>query len=240
MKVELHFTYAGLSESDLHGKTVVVIDVLRACTVICAAFRSGCREIIPVESAGDGSALLRNLDRAVTILAGERDGHKVDGFNLGNSPLEFTESAVKGKTIILASTNGTPALVLGSSGARMYAASFLNVSRVAEEVVAAGEETVIICSGQESRFTLEDAICGGKMISLLRHKASLVNDAATVARMLFTKHRNDLLSALRNCDHGRYLHSIGFGADLDVAAGVDTAPVLPCWDNGRLVAQPKN
>jgi len=235
MKAELYFTYAGLTDQDLLGKTVVVIDVLRACTVICTAFAAGCREIIPVRSVGDGSALLANLDRGVVLLAGERDGYKVEGFDLGNSPFEFTKQVVRDKTIILASTNGSKAIVLGSNGETCLAASFVNISTVVERVTAIDRDIVIICSGKESTFSLEDAICGGMMLSLLKGKVELANDAACVACMLYDNYKNNLVSALRGCDHGHYLASIGFGGDIDYAAGVDTVGVLPRWDNGRLI-----
>jgi len=236
MKVELYFTPAGLAEKDVLGKTVVVIDVLRACTVICKAFAAGCREIIPVNSVGDGSALLANLDREVVLVAGERDGYRVEGFDLGNSPFEFTRDVVRDKTIILASTNGSKAMVLGSSGKAMYAASFVNASTIAGALASASGDIVIACSGKESRFSLEDAVCGGMIISRLGDTIGEANDAAMVAKSLYEFHKDDIRSALRNSDHGRYLVSIGFSADIDYAAGVDTIAVLPQWDKGRFVA----
>ncbi len=235
MKIELFFTYAGLTEEDVRGKTVVVIDVLRACTTACAAFRSGCREIIPVESIGDATSLLANLDRDVVLLAGERQGYKVDGFDLGNSPYEFTEDIVRGKVIILASTNGSRALVPGSGGEECMAASFVNVSNVVERIASVGNDIAIVCSGRELHFSLEDTLCGGMIISGLADRAESANDAAVVALALYEERKSSLASALRNSDHGRYLVSLGFSADIDFAAQVDSIGLIPYWDNGRLV-----
>ncbi|MBU1318376.1 MAG: 2-phosphosulfolactate phosphatase [candidate division Zixibacteria bacterium] len=237
MKVELYFTHSGLAESDLSGKTVVIIDVLRACTVVCSAFAAGCREIIPVKTIGDASMLAANLDREVVLLAGERDGHKIDGFDLGNSPFEFTEDIVRDKIIILASTNGSKAMVLGSGGDSCYAASFVNISTVVDQIKCDGIDTAIICSGKESKFSLEDALCGGMILSKLGDQANMANDAASVALKLYEAHRDNLAGALRQCDHGRYLASIGFGSDIDFAASVDTCCILASWDNGRLIAR---
>jgi 2-phosphosulfolactate phosphatase len=235
MKAELYFTPAGLTNNDLYGKTVVVIDVLRACTVICTAFAAGCREVIPVNSIGDGSTLLGNLDRDVVLLAGERDGYRVEGFDLGNSPLEFTKDVVRNKTIILASTNGSKAMVLGSSGESMLAASFVNVSAIVDKVASLDDDIAVVCSGKESRFSLEDVVCGGMIIAALGSRSEIANDAAMVAKTLYEAHKDDIASALRTCDHGRYLRSIGFADDIDYAAGIDTIGVLPQWENGRFL-----
>lgn len=235
MNIELYFTSAGLSENDLRGKTVVVVDVLRACTVIPTAFSAGCKEIIPVRSIGDSSTLLGNLDRDVVVLAGEREGQKIEGFDLGNSPFEFTEGVVGGKTIILASTNGSKVLVLGSSAESCIAASFVNVGVVAEEISRIGSDVAIICSGKEHRFSLEDALCGGMLISRIGAGADASNDAAAVALTLHDQHSGDLAGALKSCDHGRYLKSIGFGGDIEYAAKVDSVPILPIMRQGRLV-----
>jgi 2-phosphosulfolactate phosphatase len=235
MKAELYFTPAGLTDKDLYGKTVVVIDVLRACTVICTAFAAGCREVIPVNSIGDGSTLLGNLDRDVVLLAGERDGYRVEGFDLGNSPLEFTKDVVSNKTIILASTNGSKAMVLGSSGESMLAASFVNVSAIVNKVASLDEDTAVVCSGKESRFSLEDVVCGGMIISRLGNRIEVANDAAMVAKTLYEAHKDDIASLLRACDHGRYLSSIGFADDIDFAAGIDTISILPQWEKARFL-----
>jgi len=236
MKIELFFTYSGISESDIVGKTVVVIDVLRACTVIPTAFDAGCKEIIPVKSIGDSSELLGKLDRDVLVLAGEREGYRVEGFDLGNSPFEFTKDVVGDKTVILASSNGSKALVLGAHGETCMAASFVNLSRIVEEVGSLKRDTVIICSGKLSRFALEDAICGGMMISRLSDLVDSTNDAGMTANMLYERHKEDLVGVLRGCDHGQYLSSIGFTADIEYAARVDAFSILPLWDNGRLVS----
>lgn len=235
MKVKLYFTPAGLTDKDLIGRTVIVIDVLRACTVICAAFAAGCREVIPVNSIGDGSTLLGNLDRDVVLLAGERDGYRVEGFDLGNSPLEFTKDVVSNKTIILASTNGSKAMILGSSGELMLAASFVNVSAIVDKVASQDGDTALVCSGKDSRFSLEDVVCGGMIVSRLGNKVEVANDAAMVANTLYEAHKDDIASVLRTCDHGRYLSSIGFAEDISFAAGIDTIGILPQWDNGRFL-----
>jgi len=236
MDIDLFFTYSGIAEGDIQGKTVVVIDVLRACTVIPTAFAAGCREIIPVKSIGDSSSLMAKLDRDVIVLAGEREGHRVEGFDLGNSPFEFTKDVVADKTIILASTNGSKALVLGSHGETCLAGSFVNLSRIVNAVEMLDHDTVIICSGKLSRFALEDALCGGMLISRLGDQVSSTNDAGMTSLMLYEKYQNDVMGVLRNCDHGQYLASIGFAADIEYAARVDAVDVLPVWDNGRLVS----
>jgi 2-phosphosulfolactate phosphatase len=237
MKIELYFTYAGITEEDLKGRTVVVIDVLRASTVACAAFAGGCKEIIPVETVGDGTNLRGNLDKEVVLLAGERGGYRVDGFDLGNSPLEFTERAVKGKTIILASTNGSKAMLTGSEGGECLVGCFVNLSNAVSRIRSLENDVAILCAGTKLKFSLEDTVCGGMIVDRLLETADPANNAAVVALELYRKYEPDMMSAMMESDHGKFLTSIGFAADLGFASRVDTIPIVPNWDDGRLIAQ---
>jgi 2-phosphosulfolactate phosphatase len=110
VRVDVFFTPAGLSPGEVQGRTVFVIDILRATTSMCAALTHGAKAIIPVASTEEALRLAQTLGSDDVLLAGEKNCLRIPGFQLGNSPLEMTESAVKGKTIIVTTSNGTQAL----------------------------------------------------------------------------------------------------------------------------------
>src|SRR3989442_15805034 len=116
MRIDVFFTPLGLNPGDLTGRGVVVVDALRASTTVITALANGAKAVIPAATAEDAVRLASNLEKDGVVLAGERKSLKIDGFALGNSPREMTAAAVGGKTIVLATTNGTPALVAAQGG----------------------------------------------------------------------------------------------------------------------------
>jgi 2-phosphosulfolactate phosphatase len=145
----------------------VVIDVIRATTVIVEALASGARAIYPVVSTEDAIKLSHTLGREDTLLCGERKGLKVDGFHLGNSPREFTPERVGGKRLVMSTTNGTRALWAAQGAERVLVLSFLNLRAVALEVavaLGAGTSLALVCAGKEGRFSLDDAFCAGLLV----------------------------------------------------------------------------
>ena len=173
----------------------------------------------------------------------EGNGIKIKGFDLGNSPLEYTEEVVKGKTLIMASTTGTPAMTRASSARVQLLCSFVNVALVAEGLrgskkgVGAKSDVAVICAGRDGRMALEDTVCGGMLAHIL-DAGGLVdlkegaNDAAVAARDLYLKYADSLFEMIRGCSHGRYLESIGFGPDLEICSRVDSVPILPAVRDG--------
>jgi 2-phosphosulfolactate phosphatase len=236
MRIESLFTPSEIDESEVKGKIVAVIDVLRVCTTMAYAMSRGSERIIPVESIEAAMNLAASLDKKVTLLGGEREGKKIDGFDLGNSPLEYTTEVVKGKTLILATTNGTRAISMSQGAKEVLIASFVNMSAVAEYLAAVAEEPiVIVCAGKESTFAFEDAACAGMLIDRLCQGGNCdLNDGAHAARLLYRQTQQSILVLLRNCEHGRYLESIGFGQDLEVCGRVDSLNILPIVREGRI------
>ena len=115
MKIEVCFTPAQVDESDLRDKNVVVIDILRASTTIIIALSNGAKEVVPVETIEGAVKIASGLFSETTLLCGERDGRTIEGFHLGNSPLEYNEEKVRGKTLVFTSTNGSLALIKGKN-----------------------------------------------------------------------------------------------------------------------------
>src|SRR4030081_1548159 len=157
MKIDVYHTPLGLNAGDLTGRAVVVIDVLRATSTIVPALAAGAKAIVPAASSHEVVRLTSNLEKNGIVLAGERRLLKIEGFALGNSPREMTPEAVGGKTLFLATTNGTPALLAAQGGDPVLVAEALIVSAVAERARALFTERgdlIIICAWPATQFAM--------------------------------------------------------------------------------------
>jgi 2-phosphosulfolactate phosphatase len=236
VKVQVFFTHDGVSESLVKGKLIAVIDVLRVSTTIAYAHSNGCERIVPVESVEAASKLAGSLDKAVTLLGGEKEGKRIDGFDLGNSPLEYTRDVVEGKNIILSTTNGTKAITKTRQADEVVVACFANMGPVLDHMAKVPDRPAgILCAGKQGRFALEDAVCAGMMIDRLAARGQVdLDDAGVAARLLYLEHKDDIAGLVKNCEHGKYLAEIGFARDLEVCAAVDSLKSLPVVSEGRI------
>jgi len=215
----------------------VVIDVIRASTSIVSACQHGARAVLPVASADEARALATEMPGAV--LAGERGGTRIPGFAIGNSPREFTAAAVEGRDVILTTSNGTRTLRLVEAGRRVAIAAFVNRATVARWLVTQNDDALIVCSGYEGIFSLEDAVCAGSITAQVSERgAAELGDGARACRVLWEAWRTDLFSLLCSTGWGREVIALGLQADLALCAELDTASVLPILENGRITAAP--
>lgn len=233
MKIDLVFSQAQVDEMQLRDKHVVVIDVLRSSTTVTAALLNGAREVIPVGSIESAVKISGSLFGDVTLRGGERNGRMIQGFNLGNSPLEYTEATVRGKSIIFCTTNGSAAMVKSRYARTMVVGSFVNLSAVVAFIKANGSDVLLLCAGRPplaGGFSLEDSVCAGMMIhSLLEEKGAdhELTDSSLAAHSLYKSFGRSIGKMLRTTDHGRYLLEIGFAEDIKVCGEVDSMPVVP-------------
>lgn len=233
MKIDLSFTQGQLEEMQLRDKNVVVIDVLRSSTTIVAALQNGAREVIPVGSIESAVKISGSLFGDVTLRGGERNGKIIQGFNLGNSPLEYTEETVRGKSIIFCTTNGSVAMVKSRYAKTMAVGAFVNLTTVADFIRELNSDVVLLCAGRPANaggFSLEDAVCGGMIVRKLMEDKSVqieLTDSSSAALSLSKSFGKSILKMLKNTDHGKYLIEIGFMDDIKLCAGVDTMPILP-------------
>ena len=219
------------------GSVAVVIDVFRASTTIAAALAGGARFVLPVSDVEQAMKLAEPYAENEVLLGGERECQRIEGFQLGNSPREYTREVVAGKVIIFTTTNGTRALTAAKDAATVLVGSFVNFSAVADAV--AGHETVtILCAGNNGRLSLEDFACAGGLVNRLAKKESQLDDAALAARAAYKNLKADLGRTLTSTEHALRLADLGFRADLDFALKVDSVPVVPCLSEGRIVASP--
>ena len=238
MQAELYLTPVQLTRIAGENRTVVVIDVLRATTSICAALQAGARGVIPVDEPGEAGEIWTKIGSENAVLAGERNGVKIENFNLGNSPAEFTADAVGGKFVILTTTNGTPVFANALKAGAVISCALVNVSAVAERVAGEDRDVIIICSGREGNFSIEDTLCGGMLLHLLStvyRKELTLNDAASLAVLLYRSNKTAIKQTIRQGEHGKFLESIGFEGDIELASGIDSIPVVPIMQDGRLV-----
>jgi 2-phosphosulfolactate phosphatase len=233
MKLDVVFTPTGLASQEVQGRTVFVIDILRATTTMCAALHAGARALIPVASAEEALRLAQSLASEDVLLAGERQAVRIPGFHLGNSPLEMTETAVKGKTLVMTTTNGTRALLACQGAAAVYPACAGNLSLAAEkarEAMESGRRPLIVCAGRESAFSLDDAYAAGRLVAAAMGDSRTrrgLSDATIAALDLVRRYGEQWERPLRRSRAGRELVRLGFGDDIAAAARVDAYAVLP-------------
>jgi len=233
MKIDLSFNPAELDELQIRDKNVVVIDVLRSSTTIAVALSNGAREIIPVESIENAVKISGSLFGDVTLRGGERNGKTIQGFNLGNSPLEYTEATVKGKSIIFCTTNGSVAMHRSRFARNLAVGSFVNATKVIDFIKAVGANFLLVCAGRTNafgNFSLEDAVCAGMIVYELMREESAdlqLTDSSRAAVALYKTYGRSILKMLKETEHGRYLIEIGFLEDIKLSAQVDLYPVLP-------------
>lgn len=239
MDIELFLTPVPLAKADLQGKTVVVIDVLRFCTTACAALAAGARAVIPTDGPGEAGEMRLKIGADMAIVAGERNGVKLESFDFGNSPSEFTKASVGGKHVVMSTTNGTGIFSKAGMAGPVLAGAIVNASKVSERVAREGKDAVIVCSGSEGGFSIEDTICGGLFIHQLATSCGVqttLNDAGSLALLLYRSNKSALRQTIEQGEHGKFLTSIGFGADVEMASMVDAIPIVPILKDGRLVA----
>jgi 2-phosphosulfolactate phosphatase len=229
MRLDVFLTPGEVVPGEVMGRTVVVLDVLRATTTIVEALSAGAKAIYPVASIDDALRLANNFGRGEVLLCGERRCLPIDGFDLGNSPREFTPERVGGKTLVMTTTNGTHAMMLASGAARVLIGSVVNLDAVVAELAAAGTDPVIICAGRERFFAMEDAVCAGAMVSRLmevRPGDWVLNDGAIAAQALAERFgTGERLFA--SVAAGQLLLNAGLDDDLAVCAETNRHTLVP-------------
>jgi 2-phosphosulfolactate phosphatase len=240
MKLDVAFTPAGLAPTDVQGRTVFVIDILRATTSMCAALNHGAKALLPVASTEEALRLAQTIGSTDVLLAGEKNSVRIPGFHLGNSPLEMTEATVRGKTLIVTTTNGTKALLAAQGAGAVFAACAANLTLAAEKVHEALErdgDVLVLCAGRDGSFSLDDAYCAGRLAAAAlnsRKPRRGLNDAAIASLDLVRRYGDRWERPLSYSRAGRELIRLGFRDDVLDAARLDAYPVLPHFHERRV------
>lgn len=224
---------------ELAGKTVLVIDVLRATSNMVTGLVHGCTGIIPVETVAQAKA----LQSPAVLLGGERNCRKLAGFDLGNSPFEYMEQRIAGKLIGMTTTNGTRAVQKTQRAHKVIACSLLNVTACAEAAWTSGRDVYVLCSGTQDEFSQEDGLCAGMVVEELKRLMAggvECNDFGLAMQANYIHHRHRLADALLECTNGKRLSRMGFEADVEFCSRVNQYKLVPVLQNGILAAGDSN
>lgn len=229
-KLEVCFTPALLPLYDIGNSIVVIIDIFRASSSICYGIDNGAEGIIPVATVeeclqhGGGDCLL----------AAEREGRVVEGFDFGNSPFSYTADKVKGKQIVLTTTNGTQALHQSLQAERIVIGSFLNITALCDWLHGQQQSVVLLCAGWKGMFNLEDTLFAGAVVNRLRADIANVDDSGIAAEELYLMAKDNLREFLRKSSHSIRLEKLNIEEDICFCLQTDICSSIPVLENGRL------
>ncbi len=217
---------------EIEGRVIVVVDILRATSCMTAGIGSGISEIRP----------FADLDSCVQmkesgyLIAGERNGQKVEGFDLGNSPFDYMDPANKGKKVAVTTTNGTQAIEKSLSGDHIIIGSFLNISAVADWVRKKDKDVLIVCAGWKGKVNLEDTLFAGALTDLIMPEFKPVCDAPLVALHSYLGMKDNLLEHVLMSSHAQRLKRLNIGRDIEYCLKLDEFDVVPELIDGALMA----
>lgn len=237
MKIDVVSTVEAVDENEIKNKTTIVIDVLRATSTIVTALNNGCKGIIPIVTVEEAFDKAQQLAEGSFLLGGERKGVRIEGFSLGNSPLEYEKEIVENKVIIFSTSNGTRAIRKAEKAKRVFIASFLNISAVAKKAVSCQDDITIICAGTAGKFSLDDIGCAGMLVHKIVEEIGVyqVSDLAYIAYYLYQQHKNNILDLMKMANHYNYLNKLGLEKDLNYCLKTDRFQSVPIWSKGQII-----
>lgn len=236
IQVDLELLARDAGKAVGRGDLIIVIDVLRSGTSILNALTNGAQAAVPAMTLEEAYKL--RSKHPEYLLAGERSGHKPAGFDLGNSPLEFTRERVEGKTLVITTTSGTVALVKSKQAKWVFVGVFLNAlaaARKAEEIAA--RETIgvsIVLSGEKGKFSLEDFLCAGAITNGFAVNKVHFSDKVQAALLAFKQAENDLTGNVMKAKHAEHLVQQGFKGDVDFSCSLNVFRTVPTYADGKI------
>ena len=207
-----------------------MIDVLRASSTICVALQHGAKAVIPVETVEECKTYTGNDQ----ILAAERKGKKVEGFQHGNSPFEYMDGVLDGKTLVLTTTNGTKAIRASEAASQIVVGCFLNLKVLCDWINEQKEDVLMLCAGWQNRLSLEDTLFAGAVVQQVGLNYN--SDAAIAAEAMFKQVSGDLMGAMRNASHFKRLADQGIDKEIEYCLTPDQVPLIPILSEGRLIS----
>ncbi len=212
---------------------VVVIDVLRATSSICAALHSGVERILPVASVLEA----RNYQSKGFLCAAERQAQKVEGFDLGNSPSEYRNPKLKGKIIVFTTTNGTQAIRAAREAYKIVIGSFVNLTVLCEWLSHQHKNIILLCAGWKDRFNLEDTLCAGAIANRLdkTNQFETNYDSTFASKGLYELAHNDIPAFMENSSHFKRLEKLNLAEDVKYCLTLDLAPVVPVMEGNYII-----
>lgn len=232
-RVEVCFTPGEYPYYKDEFEIVVVIDVLRATSAICAAFDNGIASIIPVPTVEEAWAY-----KEKGYLAGaERKGQIVEGFDFGNSPFSYMKEEFRGQNVVLTTTNGTKSLDVAKDAETVVVGSFLNLDALNAWLATQDKNILCLCSGWQDKFNLEDTICAGAICESLINTGNFtsIEDSSIAAKYLYLSAKDNYLGYLKSSSHRRRLKNLNLNEDIKYCLTPNQTNVIPILRNGKLV-----
>ncbi|MFT3979227.1 MAG: 2-phosphosulfolactate phosphatase [Ferruginibacter sp.] len=224
---------------DLSNSIVVIIDVLRATSTIATALYNGAKSIVPVDSVAECIRIGKQIE---AITAGERDGQIAEGLGYGNSPFEYPAEFIKGKTLVLTTTNGTKLLhmALEKGAPEIITGSFPNLSAVCSYLQEQNRNVVLACAAWKDKVNIEDTLFAGAVIDRLHDSFSILCDSSQISHTLYKCAQPDLYEFMKAHDASHYHRLTNFGLEKDIrfCLTADGSPVLPMYKEGKLIKHP--
>ena len=230
-KLEVCLTPALLHLYDIRESIVVVIDIFRATSSICYGIDNGVEAIIPVASV----EICESYRHTDYLLAAERNGEVVDGFDFGNSPFAYASDKVEGKIVVLTTTNGTHAINESRLARKVVVGSFLNLSALSQWLASQPFDVLLLCAGWKNKFNLEDTLFAGAVVHQLKHEEYKLDDSAIAAEDLFVAGKDDLNEYLKKTSHSERLKKLGIEEDIRFCLNVDLTTTIPVLEGDRLI-----
>jgi 2-phosphosulfolactate phosphatase len=231
MRVDVVLTAERLTPEAVEGASVLVIDVLRASTTIVSALSHGCRALVPVADADEARRRARESGQEPPLLAGERRGETLPGFDLGNSPIEVAGPHIRGRTVLLTTSNGTRALIAARTAHAVGVAGFVNLAAAAAWAAAPGSPITLACAGERGAVSLEDQVCAGLLAICLERAAPprTLTPAARAAARVAAPYAQALGRLRDDSRWARHLIRTGRGRDVDACLSLDTSALVPVY-----------
>ncbi len=224
-KVEVCHTPSLYHQYEKENQIVVAIDVLRATSAMCTAFDNGVKKIIPVSTIEEAKEYKSNG----YIVAAERKGEKVEGFDLGNSPFGYMNDKYKGATIVITTTNGTRAINMAKEADTVVIGSLLNLDYLSNWLIQQNKDVLLLASGWKDRFCLEDTICAGAFVDNLVKSTKFITDedSSIAAKYLYLSAKDNYMAFLKASSHRRRLKALDLNKDIKYCLTPNQTDVIP-------------
>lgn len=212
---------------------VVIIDILRATSAMCTAFHHGVGKMIPVATIEEA----QDYKQQGFLVGAERNGIQIEGFDFGNSPYSYMSEKLKGKTIVLSTTNGTQAIEAAKNAYKVVIGSFLNITRLCKWLQVQDKSILLLCSGWKNRVSLEDTLFAGAVTEMLMNGPAdfKTGDGALSANYLYQSARRNPYRYMRNASHAERLAKLGLKEDIRYCLKPDQTNVIPVLEGKYLV-----
>lgn len=235
MRLDIIISGDDIKDEKIKNKTAVVIDMFRATSVITTAMDNGCKEIIPFLTIEETLKKADEIGRENCILGGERNAVKIDGFDVSNSPLEYTKDLVKNRNVLMTTTNGTKTLTRCREAENVLIGAMINAKAVAEKIIEMNNDVVIVNAGTKGSFSMDDYICSGYIIDeILKKKKSLdLTDIAKTAVLIYKSHE-DILSYVKESSHYSVMKGLKLDDDIEYCVKKSIINIVPEYDGYKI------